>query len=243
MNMSEWLDSMNDMNDKMLSTVRGVYIGVVTNNKDPEKLGRVKIKIPIIDEKNELDWVRIATLMSGNGYGTLFVPEVGTEVLVAFLMGDIRQPVIIGALWNKKQKPPSGQDAGNNIRQIVTRSGHEVTFDDSQGKGKITVKSTAGQTLEIDDQKSSILVKDKSGQNAIRITGGTSNDIEVKSGTNKITINNKGDISIESLKGIKLKSTQVSIEANANLNLKANAAIKIDTNGILELKGSMIKIN
>ncbi len=241
--MSELFDSLNSMNDKMMGLVNGVYTGIVTDNKDPEQLGRVKVKIPIIDEKNDLDWVRMATLMAGKERGTLFVPEVGDEVLIAFLMGDIREPIVIGCLWNSKAKPPSGKDDKNNIRKITSRMGHEIIFDDKQGDGKIQLKTKEGHQLELLEKTDTIKLADKSGQNVITIKGGTSNDIEIKSGATKITINNKGDASIESMKSIKLKSTQVSIEATATMDLKASGMLNIKSDGMLNLKGSIVKIN
>jgi len=97
----------------------GVVVGVVTNNKDPENLGRVKVKFPWLQESDESYWARIATLMAGPDRGTFFLPEVGDHVLVAFEHGDINYPFVLGALWTLKQKPPfNNADGKNNIRSI-----------------------------------------------------------------------------------------------------------------------------
>ena len=56
--------------------VFGVAGGIVTNNQDPDGLGRVKVKFPWLSDDNETDWVRIATLMAGRGRGSFFLPEV-----------------------------------------------------------------------------------------------------------------------------------------------------------------------
>jgi uncharacterized protein involved in type VI secretion and phage assembly len=239
----DFLDSLNEMNDKMLEQVHGVYVGVVTDNKDPEKLGRVKVKIPILDDQNAMDWARMTTLMAGKDRGTLFVPEVGDEVLVAFHMGDIREPIVIGSLWNTKDSPPPGKDDKNNIRKIKSRGGHEIIFDDKDMDGKITVQTKDGHKLELLDKIDTIKLQDNNGQNSLTIKGGTSGEIEIKSGATKIMINNKGDVAIESLKAIKLKSTQIAIEATATLDLKASAALNIKSDGIVTVKGTMVKIN
>src|SRR5687768_7153196 len=83
----------------------GVVIGIITNNKDPDKLGRVKVKFPWLSDTDESFWARTATPMAGNQRGMYFLPEVDDEVLVAFEHGDLRFPYIIGALWNGKDKP------------------------------------------------------------------------------------------------------------------------------------------
>ena len=236
-------DSLNSINDRMLALVNGVYVGIVTDNKDPDNLGRLKVKIPVLDNENALDWARLAVPMAGKDRGMLFIPEVGDEVLVAFQMGDIRQPVIIGSLWNDKQKPPQGKDDKNNIRKIRSRSGHEILFDDSEGKERLAIQTKKGHKIEIADQKDSILVTEKNGQTSVTITGGSSGTIEIKSGSNKITLNNKGDLVIESVKSVKIKSTQVTIESTATLDIKASAALNLKTDGVLTLKGSIVKIN
>lgn len=85
---------------------------------------------------------RVATLMAGNQRGTFFMPEVGDEVVVGFELGDINRPVILGALWSDVDAPPSNADtsSSNNIRTIVSRAGHQITLDDTQGAGKVQIK-------------------------------------------------------------------------------------------------------
>ena len=65
--------------DKEVGRIYGVAAGVVTNNQDGKKNGRIKLKFPWLSDDNETDWVRIATFMSGNGFGGFFLPEVGDE--------------------------------------------------------------------------------------------------------------------------------------------------------------------
>ncbi len=84
----------------------GVAAGIVTNNQDPDGLGRVRIRFPWLSDDNETDWARIATMMAGSGRGSFFLPEVGDEVLVAFEHGDINHPFVIGMLWNGVDTPP-----------------------------------------------------------------------------------------------------------------------------------------
>ena len=75
-----------------MALVNGVVVGIVT----AVDVGQVKLHFPWLDEKHETDWVRIATIMSGGGAGSFFMPNVQDEVLVAFQHGDTRFPVRSG---------------------------------------------------------------------------------------------------------------------------------------------------
>jgi uncharacterized protein involved in type VI secretion and phage assembly len=90
---------------------------------------------------------------AGNKRGMYWMPEVGDEVVVAFESGDSNAPIILGALFNSEsptpdQAKPSDQ---NNVRTIVSRSGHEITLDDSPSAGKVIVKTKGGRALTLDD--------------------------------------------------------------------------------------------
>ncbi|NIM14314.1 MAG: phage tail protein, partial [Candidatus Aminicenantes bacterium] len=143
--------------------VYGVVPAVVTNNKDPEGWGRVKIEIPWLIE-GETGWVQVVTLMSGSQRGSFFLPEVGDNVLVAFEHGDINSPYVIGSLWNGKDKPPeTNKDGQNNIRKFKSRSGHEFVFDDTDQKEKVEIKTNAKHKIILDDArgKEKIEIRDK----------------------------------------------------------------------------------
>jgi uncharacterized protein involved in type VI secretion and phage assembly len=124
-------------------------IGVVTDNKDPQKLGRVKVKMPILSDTDTTFWAPIVMAGAGKNRGWFFIPEIDDEVLVIFEHGDLDRPLIVGALWNGKDTAPAKNDDGkNNKRMVKSRGGNKVTFDDSEspmvtiedggGKGKIT---------------------------------------------------------------------------------------------------------
>lgn len=95
---------------------------------------------------------RVATFMAGGKRGAYFMPEVGDEVVVGFEMGDLNRPVILGGLWSDIDHPPDQADtsSSNNIRTIVSRAGHELTFDDSPN-GKILIKTRGGFEITIED--------------------------------------------------------------------------------------------
>lgn len=212
----------------------GVWNAIVTDNKDPDKQGRVKVKFPLREGDLQTDWIRVATMMAGKEMGTLFIPEVNDEVLVAFMMGRLDQPVVIGALWNAKDKPPAPNDK-NDIRKIKTRSGHEIIFDDNSSNGGVTVKTKAGHSIVLSDKDKSIKLETENKQQSVELDG-SGNKIVVKSGSmSTVEMNGQGDVKIDAKKSISIKGVQVKIEADGMLEIK--------TNGVLTLKGSMVKIN
>jgi uncharacterized protein involved in type VI secretion and phage assembly len=103
----------------------GVYRAVVADNKDPEARARLRVNVPGV--KTGEVWAELATLMAGNGYGTLFLPEIGDEVLIAFEAGDADRPYVNGALWGAGGHAPTG--AAKTIR---TRCGATITIDDAR---------------------------------------------------------------------------------------------------------------
>lgn len=198
MSLLDVLSGDNDQDEKMF----GVYLGIVTNNMDPENLARVKVRFPWRESQDESTWARIATTMAGNGRGTYFLPEVNDEVLVAFEHGDINYPFIIGFLWNGKNKPPAENDGENNIRKIKSRSGHEIILDDTSGQEKIEVKDKSGNNMIVID----------SSRNSILIESGSKLKIKAQ------------NIEIEADAGLTIKSS-AGIEVNASANLVLKGAM------------------
>jgi phage baseplate assembly protein V len=103
----------------------GVYRAAVTDSRDPEQRGRVRVRL----EGEQEAWAELATLLAGDGYGTWFRPEPGDEVLVAFEGGDLSRPYVLGALWGKEDRPPETEDT---VKTIRTRCGATITIDDAR---------------------------------------------------------------------------------------------------------------
>lgn len=225
---SSILDELGTTN-KSVGDLNGVVAGIVTNNKDPDKLGRLKVKFPWFSDDHETDWVRMTTFMTGGGRGSFFLPEVGDEVLVAFENGNIDRPYVIGALWNGVDKPPeTNSDGKNNIRKIRSRSGHELIFNDEENKENIEIHTKAGHKIFLDDtsDKEKIEIQDKSGNNSIlidspgnSITISGQKKIDVNSGNNSIVIDSDANsITMSGQKKIDIKSGNNSIIIDSDKN-------------------------
>jgi uncharacterized protein involved in type VI secretion and phage assembly len=140
------------------SRVYEPVIGIVTDNKDPSKLGRVKVKIPILSDQDSTYWCPVIMLGAGKNRGWFFIPEKEDEVLLMFEHGDLNRPLVVGALWNGVDKPPDKNPGGNPRRVIKSRLGSKITFDDDKEqliiedgaqKGRITFDSKANKiTIE-----------------------------------------------------------------------------------------------
>ncbi|NER93778.1 MAG: phage tail protein [Symploca sp. SIO1B1] len=217
----------------------GVTVGVITNNKDPEGLGRVKVKFPWLSDKDESHWARIATLMAGGKRGVYFLPEVDDEVLVAFEHGDIAFPYVLGALWNGKDQPPeTNQDGKNNRRLIQSRSGHKIILDDTQGKEKIIIEDQTGKNkITIDSQNKAIAIE---AEQDLTITAKgkiniTSFDKDIDINCKNLSITTQENLQIDAGKNCNIKAKAKSeLSSASGMALKCSAGVKVN-NGNLEV--------
>jgi uncharacterized protein involved in type VI secretion and phage assembly len=111
----------------------GLVVGVVTNNDDKEKLGRVKVKFPTLSDQDESTWARVSTLGGGPKRGMQWLPEIGDEVIVGFEHDDHMRPVVLGGMWNRTDAVPlqSAVAKGKvNERGLVSRIDSRLLFTD-----------------------------------------------------------------------------------------------------------------
>jgi uncharacterized protein involved in type VI secretion and phage assembly len=146
----------------------GVYPALVTDIKDPDGQGRVKVTLPWSPDTNGgryEAWGRIATLMGGNNRGSWFIPDVNDEVLVVFEGGDPKRPYIIGGLWNGSDAPPASMDgAGNNYQKVLrSRNGVKLTLDDTNGQEQLILETPGGQKVTLKDGPGMVEIVDSNG--------------------------------------------------------------------------------
>ncbi len=192
---------------------KGVAVAIVTQNKDEDGLCRVKVRYPWHDKPRESYWARLAVPMAGAGRGTVFIPEVDDEVLVAFEREDLRFPYVLGALWNGKDKPPLANDDGKNDKRIVkSRKKHYLLFDDG-AQGIVELAHENGAVVRFTDNE--IELKDSQG--------------------NFLKIEKSGAITLQASTQLNIKAAAITIEATGTLELKANATLTI--------RGGLVNIN
>jgi uncharacterized protein involved in type VI secretion and phage assembly len=155
----------------------GVYPALVSDIKDPDGQGRVKVTLPWSPDTGGARyeaWARLATLMGGNNRGSWFVPDTNDEVLVTFEGGDPRRPYVIGGLWNGTDAPPDSMDGGgNNYRKVLrSRNGVKVTLDDNNGQEKMILETPGGQKVTLKDGPGAVLIEDSNGNSVKLETSG-----------------------------------------------------------------------
>jgi uncharacterized protein involved in type VI secretion and phage assembly len=166
----------------------GVYPALVSDIRDPDGQGRVKVTLPWAPDPTGSRyeaWARLATLMGGNNRGSWFVPDVSDEVLIAFEGGDPRRPYVVGGLWNGRDAPPDSMDgAGNNFRKVLrSRNGVKLTLDDTNGQERFVAETPGGQTVTLKDGPGAIDVIDSNGNS-------------VKLGPSGITVNASSKVTV-----------------------------------------------
>jgi len=150
----------------------GVYPALVSDIKDPDGQGRVKVTLPWSPDTSSARyeaWARLATFMGGGNRGSWFVPDVNDEVLVAFEAGDARRPYVVGALWNGTDTPPESMDSdGKNHKKVLrSRNGVKVTLDDEDGKENLVLETPGGRKISLKDPDT-VEIEDANG-NSIKL--------------------------------------------------------------------------
>ncbi|MGH3612867.1 MAG: phage baseplate assembly protein V [Pseudonocardia sp.] len=186
----------------------GVTIGIVTNNRDPDRLGRVKVALPWLADDVESAWARVLAPAAGRGRGFYFLPEVDDEVLVAFEQGDPACPYVLGALWNGRDAPPeTNADGRNDVRVIRSRSGHMIRLVDASGEEKIEIVDSSGRNR--------IVVNSADG--TVTVAGDADVVVEAAKGT--LTLRGK-DVAIRARQGVTVEGATVTVKAQARLTVK-----------------------
>src|SRR5688572_12746004 len=192
------------------SKIRGVHLAIVVDNKDGggNPGYRVKVKFPWLNEQETSYWARIAVPMGGAGRGTYVLPEIDDQVLVVFEHADINRPIVVGALWSKKQEPVEVNESGkNNTKLIKSRCGHRVIFDDKEGAEKIVIVDKTKKNKIVIDSVAKVIKIESAG------------DIEVKAESNVIMHSNAMKVGTSA--GLTGKGRDVLTHAKSTFGVKA----------------------
>lgn len=140
-----------------MSLYPSLYAGVVTDNKDPKKIGRVKLKVGALGEEFETNWAWPISLMAGNQSGTFWPPTTESTAFCMFLNGDPEHPVYMGGVWSapagQPETPEEFQRDDPDNRGFKTPAGQTMEFDDNDDSKGIRITSISGHTFVFDDRE------------------------------------------------------------------------------------------
>ena len=227
----------------------GLAVAVVDGINDPDAVGRVSVTLPTTSGQSKSAWARVLQLGAGDKRGHLFMPDVGDEVLVGFEDDDLARPVVLGGLFGGVAKPHrTAVDQGAVVAQAIqTRSGHQLEFAEGAEPAKQHILlSAAGGTQQL-----------RLGKDTVTLEAASGVPLTIKVGSSSIAFDGNGAITIDAttitLKGktkVALDATDVEVKAKVGLtlegttaSLKAKAQGVVESSGIQEIKGAMVKIN
>ena len=202
--------------------ITGVAVAKVIDNIDALGTGRVQVSLPWLPGFEP--WARVSTPMAGMARGIYFIPQIGDEVVVAFNLGDIREPFVIGSLWSTIDRPPALLPLDPvNKRVIRTPLGHEIKFDDLTQE--ISITSTTQQNITL-------------GPAGVTISAGTL----PPPARATITMDVLGNITIDAKVSLQLKAPLVSINGK-KIDISADVAATVKGGANCTIQGGTVKIN
>lgn len=226
-------NELNEFLSKLKIDYNKMYRGIVIDNNDPEKMGRVKVRIPQIQgadkttdyyvTNNEVPWANCGINPAGNDCGVYLPPNIGDTVYVMFEAGDWEHPIYLGGLYTLRKNDDgikATKSNGLSEEYVVTRD--DLPSEVGNGNGRIIYKSLKGAVIVIDDTDTaeSIKIIDQSGQSIImenvgkdilpRRDGKLGNNIK----SQIVLTNNSGDSITLSHGKIHLKSANIIIETD-----------------------------
>lgn len=137
--------------------VAGLQMGQVTNNQDPDQMGRVQVSLPDSGGVTSSSWASVVQPMAGGSYGVYMVPEVGDQVLVGFIGNDHDHPIVLGGLYNQGQS--KSYDSDNYKKNIATKGANTVALYDKPGEESITITNTDnGNAITLNMKDKSITI-------------------------------------------------------------------------------------
>ncbi len=212
--------------------------------------GRVKVRFHwdtgSAGENGSSCWIRVGGSWSGGYWGSVHIPRVGQEVIVAFLEGDPDQPIIVGTVYNARNMPATplpDTETQSGIRSRSTPAGavdsfNEIRFEDHTGQEQFITRAQKDR-LEVVKNDSHFTI----GRDHMTIVGADQSLI-VK-GSHHALVGNR--IAIEAENEIHLKSKNIVIEGTENISITTGAGqfIVLEANGDITIKtsGNMVHKN
>lgn len=210
-----------------------IVVGPASEDVHTDKYGRIKIQFPW-DSENKSDdssscWVRVSQPWSGGRFGAMFLPRIGSEVVVSFLHGNPDYPLVTGTVSNGKNLPLLNLPAEKEQAGFVSRSslngtveeGHQLRFDDKKGEEKLTLVSQKDMDVTVKNNLTTSVASE------VKETIGADRSTEITKGNDVLTLHQgnrnltleQGDLEASLRTGNMALSLQ---QGNYSLDIKGN---------------------
>jgi phage baseplate assembly protein gpV len=183
----------------------GAYSARVVDVNDPSHLNRVQIRVYNVDGASNQDaavWARVAVPFAGNNRGAFLIPDIGDEVLVIYLSGDSRFPVVIGSMWNGHDTAP--ESIGDNVDRwtITGKAGTKIAI----------IEDSSGPTIHFTTPGNLSGKMTDSGGGSIEFTDALQNSVKLD--TSGITVSAPtASVQITAASGVTVTAPQVTVNA------------------------------
>src|SRR5512135_2111713 len=231
--------------DSLVNLYLGLHYAVVCQNKDPDNLDRIKVRLPWLDKGDQAQthWAQLLTPMEGKKFGWYTLPDVDDVVVVMFLGGEVSQPVILGGVWSKVDNSPEpNEDGKNNFRGYRSRSGHRLILDDTDKTKVVLADKTGKNMVGIGN-----FAKAGAGPNVCAVykppmAGDTGVSFASMEGTVEITCKD-GALKVDAQQHIKINAkTSIDVKAGQDIKMDGSSAAKVTAGSPSNWDGSQIKI-
>ncbi len=241
-------------------------------DKDHPGMVKVQFLLGEDTKKSKLGWVPIVVPYAGKEFGSYMLPEVGAHVVLAYHMGQPQSAYVLGCLWTQQNTlPKQTANEKNTIKTLRTKGGSQVTISDEKGKEKISVETKGGLRFELEDENQKVSIQDKKVENKIlldakkgELTFQAKSKLSFQAGKKIVLVLEEGKAELKTeninikagqklhLKGqnttlegssAEVKGQNIKLESQAALSLKGSASLKAESSGIMQLKGTMLKLN
>lgn len=222
--------------------VHGLQTALVVGPKgqdiytDDTGFGQIKVQFHW-DRQGQMDehsscWIRVSQAWAGEGWGALYLPRLGQEVVVAFMDGDPDRPVIVGSLYNGTHKPPfelpanATQSGVKSCSSIDGSPGNVIRFEDKKGSEQLYVQAQKDHQVVVNHDMTTTVTNDQtltvSGNRKISVTGNQTLDVG-------------GNLTISALGTITLKVGLTSLTLS-------DAGVSLSTMGDVSVNGLNITV-
>ncbi len=224
---------------------------LVTDNNDPDGLGRVRVKFHWMNGAEKSPWMRVTTPHAGSGKGMFFMPETGEEVIVGFEGDSATKPYVIGSVFHGKAKN-SFANGGNDVKTFQSRSGNKMVLDDKEGS--VTVEDKEGNSMAMDGKGNVQVVSKESivlscGDASIELKKDGTITIagkEVTSSASGTAVMVSGGASFSASSSgneASMSGTKANINGDAEATVNGGGKATLSAGGKVSLQGAIVALN